>query len=139
MLSPDRLHSKLRRKRKVKSINKTRRAHIVATLTLLAVVVATLSGTILPRVANASSPNSSSRDRKNLKHDNVASDLRQLMKTNSGDAMVKVIVQLDGEISGQLNAFLRSNGVKVKKQFANFSSLAAEMPVAMVGFLSSFP
>ncbi|HSE21485.1 MAG TPA: S8 family serine peptidase, partial [Pyrinomonadaceae bacterium] len=120
-------------------INKTRRAHTVAILTMLSLVVAMLSGTILPRVANASSPNPSPRTSKTWKHDNVASDLKQLLKTKGADAMVKVIVQFEGEISGQLNAFLNSNGVRVKKHFANFNSLAAEFPVNLVQTLSSFP
>ena len=52
------------------------------------------------------------------KDDNIA----KLICMNKCEArasrqMVKVILQLDGKMSGQLNALLRSNGVKVKKQF----------------------
>jgi len=51
---------------------------------------------------------------------------------------VKVILQLDGHMSGQLNALLRSNGVKVKKKFANFNAFAVELPLNVVDSLSHF-
>jgi len=44
------------------------------------------------------------------------SNLRDQIRAGTGDpSVVKVIVRLKDEISGQLNALLRSNGVKVKE------------------------
>jgi subtilisin family serine protease len=56
----------------------------------------------------------------------------------SGASLVKVILQLDGKPSGQLNALLASNGVKIRKHFTSLDSFALELPLNVVNVLSQF-
>ena len=41
-------------------------------------------------------------------------------------------------MSNELNALLRSNGVKVKKRFAELNSLAIDLPASVVDSLTQF-
>src|SRR3954463_7560713 len=91
-----------------------------------------LSGNLLSGVAQAKGKSGS---RKSQKHDKVAPDLRDQIG-NTG--VVKVILQLDGKPSGQLNSLLASNGVKIRKHFDKLNSFALELPASLVETLSSF-
>src|SRR5687767_14247581 len=73
------------------------------------------------------------------KKSRIASDLRQQMRNNAGKDTVKVIVQLNDRMSGPLKAFLRGNGVKVKRSFARFNNIAVELPASLIDSLVSFP
>ncbi len=103
-------------------------------LTILSLVMTMVVGTIVPNVARASKGNQGSSHN----NDKVSPDLRDKVRNNRNDETVKVILQLDGNMSGNLNALLRSNGVKVKKQFAAFNSFAVELPASVVESLSHF-
>jgi subtilisin family serine protease len=94
-----------------------------------------LGGSILPTVASAASKDKSLE---NFGHSKVASDLKEKAQ-HGGTETVKVILQLDGKMSGPLNALLHSNGVKIKKQFANFNSFSVELPANVVSSLANFP
>ena len=108
----------------------------VALLTTLSLVVAMFTAFVTPP-ASAALPGDLDSEKKG-KLDRISPDLRAQMR-KGGDTNVKIILQLDGKMSGNLNALLSSNGVKVKKQFANFNSFAVELPAYVVDALSSFP
>ena len=50
-----------------------------------------------------------------------------------------VILQLNGEMSPELKAMLRSSGVRIKKHFTNFRSNAVQLPAGFVDSLADFP
>ncbi|MDQ3745466.1 MAG: S8 family serine peptidase, partial [Acidobacteriota bacterium] len=64
----------------------------------------------------------------------VSPDLRG----GSDASLVKVILQLSGKPSGQLNALLNRNGVHVRAHFQSFNSYAVELPADVVDELASF-
>ncbi|HEX7772963.1 MAG TPA: hypothetical protein VF435_11120, partial [Pyrinomonadaceae bacterium] len=74
----------------------------------------------------------------NQKPNKVASDLSDLLSKKSSDSLVKVILQLNQKPSGQLNALLASNGVKIRKHFNNLNSFALELPTRVVSVLPTF-
>src|SRR3954464_14535942 len=72
--------------------------------------------------------------------DKVAPNLRKKVRRSSSQSdTVKVILQINGTASLQLLTFLRSNGVQVRKSFANFNSHMVELPLAAVDQLAAFP
>src|SRR2546426_5723183 len=64
----------------------------------------------------------------------VSSDL----SGRKGGETVKVILQLGGKMSGQLNALLSRNDVHVKSSFKNFNAQAIEMPASIVDQVAAF-
>src|SRR2546421_4618259 len=64
----------------------------------------------------------------------VSSDLNG----RKGGETVKVIMQLSGKMSGQLNALLSRNDVHVKSAFKNFNAQAIEMPASIVDQVAAF-
>jgi len=91
------------------------------------------SGNLLAGLAHATRKSSS---RNNDKHDKLGSDLREQLH-DSG--MVSVILQLDDQPSGQLNALLASNGIKIRKHFDQLNSFALDVPASIVEAIASFP
>ena len=69
------------------------------------------------------------------KHQKLAQDLREKAR---GNETLKVILQLNGSMSGELNALLNSNGVRIKKRFAALNTLALELPSSVVESLNQF-
>ena len=116
----------------MKPMKLTRRLLALALLTSLTLGPSILSGNLLSGVALAKGKSGS---RKSHKHDKVAPDLRDQIG-NTG--LIKVILQLDGKPSGQLNALLASNGIKIRKHFNKLNSFALELPSSIVETLSSF-
>ena len=49
-----------------------------------------------------------------IQHQKLADDLRDRARGAAPDETLKVIVQLNGAISGELNGLLRSNGIKIE-------------------------
>ncbi len=81
-------------------------------------------------------PTSSAGNQQRVK---VSSALReQAQDAKTGQDKIATILQLNGQPSRGLNALLNRNGVRVKAQFRNFSSLAVELPVSAVEELASF-
>src|SRR5205085_1762088 len=82
-------------------------------------------------------------DRKNsrqAKAEKVSPDLRARQRNaRAGDDSVSVILQLNDEPSGQLNALLNRDGVHVKAHFENFNSQAVELPLSAVEELAAYP
>src|SRR5450432_566815 len=72
------------------------------------------------------------------KHHKVASDLRDQIQ-RAGQSNAKVILQLNDRMSDQLSALLKGNGVRVKKEFANFNSFAVDLPANVIDSLATFP
>src|SRR5688500_13778843 len=63
----------------------------------------------------------------------------ELHGKNASGARVRVILQLDGKPSGQLNALLNRNGVHVRAAFRNFNAQLVELPENLVEQLAAFP
>ncbi len=119
----------------LKATNRKKRFLALALLTSLTLGPSVFGGSLLAGIANAKGK-ANSRDKKSRKHDKVASDLRERLASRS---TVKVILQLDGKPSGQLNALLASNGIKIRKHFDKLNSFAIELPTSVVDSLSEFP
>src|SRR5215213_4163877 len=73
----------------------------------------------------------------NRKANNV-SPLLQGNKHKS-DETVTVIVTLDGPRSGRLNALLKQNGVRQRREMKSLGSFSVTLPFEMVAELASFP
>ena len=69
--------------------------------------------------------------------DKVSPELRQFMRAGGADT-VSVIIQLGAQPTGQLNALLQRNGVRVHGRFANLDAVAAELPASVVNELADF-
>src|SRR6266550_717905 len=69
--------------------------------------------------------------------DKVANNLRRHVSAGSTET-VNVILQLNGPVSGRLNALLNSNGIHVKQLFKNFNSSAVELPAGVIAELASY-
>ena len=115
-------------------MKRNKRSITLTWLTCLSLVLSLCAGFILDVGAKAAPPSQSSSNR-----DKIGRDLRDEMGKHGGGDVVKVIVQLNDRISGPLNALLKGNGVKVKKNFVNFNTLAIELPASVVASLASFP
>ncbi len=74
----------------------------------------------------------------NQQSNNVSSVLRQFLQESAG-SNVKIIIQLNASPSGQLNALLQRNGIRVKGRFANLNMIALDLPANLAGELTSFP
>ncbi len=110
----------------------------LTTIACLTLGISLLGGLIFTNPAAAKNDSDRSRSLKNV--DKVASNLRENMrKGRSAEGLVNVILQLDGEMSVPLNALLKSNGIKIKKQFTQFNSVAVELPANVVDALAMFP
>ena len=94
-----------------------------------------LGGKLLAGVAHAKGQPALLNE-KSRKHDKLGSDLREQLQDSSN---VSAILQLDGKPSGQLNALLASNGIKIRKHFDQLNSFALELPASVVEPLASFP
>src|SRR5258705_1116267 len=123
--------------KKVKSMTRTKRSLALAVLTSLSLGLTMVNSTVMTNIASAA-PKNGSHDQNARNGNRVSPDLRD-QATNRGQSLVKVILQLNDKMSVQLNALLRSNGVKVKKQFVNFNSFAVDLPANLVDVLSNFP
>jgi subtilisin family serine protease len=108
-------------------------------ITTLTLVISLFSGIILTDRAHAASKGKKTDETEQpVKHRKVAEDLSERARGAIRQETVNVILQLNGPISVQLAALLRSNGVKVKKQFATLNSLAVELPTSVVESLDQF-
>src|SRR6185369_2254367 len=121
--------------KKVTLRHKTKRFLVLALLASLTLGPGLLSGNLL---ATAHAKGKGSRGNAH-KAQKVASDLGDLLSSKSSEALVKVILQLNDKPSGQLNALLAANGVKIRKHFDNLNSFALELPGRVVDVLSTFP
>src|SRR5690348_13381278 len=110
---------------KVIAINRTKRFLVLALLASLTLGPNLLGGAL---VATVQAKDKGLDNRKNQKPNKVASDLGDLLSKKSSESPVKVILQLNDKPSGQLNALLAANGVKIRKHFDNLNSFALELP-----------
>src|SRR5215467_5283246 len=125
----------------VKAIRRTKANPALALLTSFSLLLPMLCGMLLADVAKASPRNDAANNKgsQNQSWQKLAHDLREQIQNGGRQDTLKVILQLEGKISGQLNALLHSHGVKVKRQFSNFNALALELPANVVEALSHFP
>ena len=118
------------------SIKKTKRFLVLALLASLTLGPSLLGGSLWPLSTRRPRVQQGSN---NQKPNKVAPDLSDLLAGKSSDSLVKVILQLNQKPSGQLNALLAANGVKIRKHFDNLNSFALELPGNVVDALSNFP
>ena len=106
-------------------------ARLIAVLSLIfslccSIVIAD-NNVVVRRAAASSGKNSG-----NAKGKKVSPDLQK----NAG--LVRVILQLDGKPSGQLNALLNRNGVHVRASFKSLNAFSVELPGNVVDELADF-
>ena len=111
------------------SSHKTKRFLVLALLTSLSVGPTLLGGTLLTS-AHARDNGLQGNKNQTAKPNKIASDLSDLLHNQSGAATVNVILQLNQKPSGQLNAMLAANGVKIRKHFDNLNSFASNYLLA---------
>src|SRR5262249_41369737 len=125
-----------RRMTTVTLITRTKRFLVLALLASLTLGPNLLGGSLWATVHAKDKGAKGSKDEKPNKK---ASDLEETLNKKSSVSLVKVILQLNQKPTGQLNALLASNGVKIKKHFNNLNSFALELPANVVNSLSNFP
>src|SRR5689334_22826793 len=120
---------------KVTEMHRTKRVLVLALLASLTLGPNLLGGALMANVQ----AKDKGLDKKNHMPNKVGSDLSDLLSHKGSDSKVKVILQLNSKPSGQLNALLAANGVKIRRHFDNLNSFALELPGYVVDALSSFP
>ncbi|HAF16167.1 MAG TPA: hypothetical protein DCK99_21220, partial [Blastocatellia bacterium] len=95
----------------MKNKKRNKRSIAITWLTCLSLVLSLCAGVLVIDRAQAAPKEPAESARGRLK-DRVASDLRQQMRKNGGRDTLKVIVQLNDEMSQPLKALLHGNGVK---------------------------
>ena len=122
----------------MKSINKPRRCLTISVLTALSLIAIVPGSFLLSSAASAAGKIGKNRNG-GLHHNKIAFDLSEQLHQKNAGSLVNVILQLNSSPSGQLNALLRSNGVRVKGKFSSFNSYALSLPVSVVNSLATFP
>jgi len=108
---------------------------LTAWLTSLSLVVSLATGIMVSSDAHAKS----AKTPNNGPHVKVSSDLLAKAHGPNKADVVPVILQLNGPMSGGLNALLNSNGVHGAKQvFKNLNYQVIEMPASLVEAVSKF-
>src|SRR5947209_5830664 len=117
-----------------------KRSPIVTLITTFSLVLSLCSGILIMDKAHAASDQGSSHGNEsegNARHNKISPALHK-EESNKDDSLIKVILQIDGKMSGRLNGFLNSNGVHIRKSFANFNSYLVELPASAIEELASF-
>ena len=117
-------------------MKRTKRSLALTWLACASLVLSLCCGILVMDKASAKDDR---RNRGERRHRKVANDLRERSRREPGANDLKVILQLNDRPSTELRALLRSNGVKIRKQFINFNTLALELPASVVESLASFP
>src|SRR4051812_8498494 len=108
---------------------------VTAMLTSLSLVLSLVAGIMVSSKAHAKSAKSQS----NAPRHKVSSDLLEKAHGAKSANFVPVILQLNGPMSGGLNALLNSNGVHGAKQvLKNLNCQVIEMPASIVEAVSQF-
>src|SRR3989441_3101886 len=107
---------------------KIKRAHVVASLTCLSLVLSLSGGIMVGERARAQS----------LAKRKLSSDLSAKAHSLTNTDTVKVIVQLQAPMSSSLNSLLNSNGVHVRKALQTLNVQAVDMPASIVDTVASF-
>src|SRR5437867_5723654 len=108
---------------------KIKRAHVVASLTCLSLVLS-LSGGIM--VGDRARAQSLGRPAK------LSSDLSAKHHSLTNADTVKVIVQLGAPMSSSLNSLLNRNGVHIRKTSQTLGAHSVEMPASIVDTVAAF-
>src|SRR3954447_11547530 len=116
-------------------MHKTKRFLVLALLASLTLGPSLMGGNVFAVYAKGKDPKGS----KSATPNKVASDLHDMLGRKNSSSLVKVILQLSAKPSGQLNALLSANGVKIRRHFDNLNSFALELPANVVDALSNFP
>ena len=117
------------------SIHRTKRFLVLALLASLTLGPSLLGGNVFTAYAKGKE----SRGSKGAQPVKVASNLSEMLAGKNNGSLVKVILQLSDKPSGQLNAMLSANGIKIRRHFNNLNSFALELPSNLVDALSNFP
>ncbi|MGH9904917.1 MAG: S8 family serine peptidase, partial [Pyrinomonadaceae bacterium] len=114
-------------------MKRTKRSLAITWLTCSALILSLCSGILITENAGAAAKS----DERPHGQRKVADDLQQQL--NNSDETVQVILQLNGAVSKELAALLKSNGIKIKKHFSNFNSFAVELPAGVIEQLAMVP
>src|SRR5215813_1370773 len=131
----------------VDSMKSRRQSRTLTWLVACSLALSLLGGILLDDRAQASSNRGSNTGRDNGKaanssFDKVTPDLRAQMiasRKSRGDDYVDIILQLNDRPSGRLNALLRSNGIKINKEYLKLDSISLQVPQSLVDAIASFP
>src|SRR5712691_11620049 len=116
-------------------MKRTRRSVAVTWLTCLSLMLALLSGIILSNKAGAASDGRSSQGKEARR---VSGNLEKRGRGNSASTdTVRVILQLNGKPSSQLNALLNRNGVHVRSLFNQLNAHVVDLPASVVEELAA--
>jgi hypothetical protein len=121
---------------KERKMKRKRYSILITSLTGLSLILSLCGGILVSDNAKAAPKDGPQRP---SRHRKVASDLRERMQQNNGGDNVDVILQLNGEMSSELEAMLRSSGVRIKKHFNSFAAHAVQLPASLVDSLAGFP
>jgi len=120
------------------------KAHGKTTISYVAVALMLLLGVgggpvLRPAGAAGKKGGKMEKEQKKAKKDKVSPDLRERLSAgNDGGREVEVLLQLRKKPTGQLNALLSRNGVRLKDSFDDFSSMAVSLPPEVIDELASF-
>src|SRR5919109_367451 len=99
-------------------------------------LVLSLYGGMMPRKASAAPKDQSSKERLGKK---FSEDLGERAKRRDASTdTVSVILQLSDKPSGQLNALLKRNGVRLRNSFNQLNTHVVDLPASVVEELASF-
>ena len=129
------------RNTKMKNIKTPIIASLIVFAMLLSLCAVGIFPTAVTAQSNKGSEQASKAKTKRAKDEKVSDMFRQRSKKTShgeNEETVQVILQLNGPSSGQLNALLRRNDIRLKDHFAEFNSSVVELPLSVVRQLSEF-
>src|SRR5687768_1045021 len=111
-----------------------KRSPIISLVTALALLFSLCSGIMIADRAQASTSKALAKPTSNSARKSKAHKVSPGLKGGKdGDSQpVDVIVQIEGKVTGKLNALLNSNGVHVNRDFKSFNSFAVRLPSRVV-------
>jgi serine protease AprX len=117
-------------------MKRTKRSLALTWLACASLALSLSGGILVMDKASAKNDKHNSAERR---HRKVAHDLRDRSRREPQSNALEVIIQLNDRPSTELRALLRSNGVRIKKQYTNFNTIAVQLPASVIESLNSFP
>ena len=113
---------------------KIKRSTSITLTACLSILLAASGNQLATNEAHAAGSHQDSRDA-----DKVGTGLRKRVSNSShNNEKVRVVLQLNGQMSDRLTTLLNRNGIRLTKSFRNFNSSAIELPPAVVDELASY-
>lgn len=119
--------------------NKMKSTSLKVVNTILLAASLLCANLILSVNTNAQSSNGNGKGQGSSKKPHkIGKDLQQILSQSNTNGLVDVILQLNSKPSGQLNALLNRNGVRIRAAYKTFSFVTVQMPAAFIDELASF-